>query len=177
MNTLVTMSRKTIIVIISLLFILTLFMLSYIIVINIDESNYTEIQTTPKFSFINVSRGGLFVSDSIKNRKSCLIIYFHSECDHCQYEAKEISKNFKRFENYQLLMISYEAVDSIINFKEKYKLNHDNITFLHDKEYKFEEIFGHTPIPTSFIYNRNQELVKVFKGEVKIEALLKYLEN
>ena len=41
----------------------------------------------------------------------------------------------------------------------------------------FEDIFGKSGIPASFIYNKQGKLVKQFKGEVKVNALLKYLKQ
>lgn len=41
----------------------------------------------------------------------------------------------------------------------------------------FDDIFGKSGVPASFIYDKNGKLVKQFKGEVKVEALLKYLKE
>ena len=75
-------------------------------------------------------------------------------------------------------MISFEETDTLQAFAEKYNLlNHSDLFVLHDKDLKFEKIFGDCPFPTSFIYNKEGNLVKHFKGEVKIETLLKYLNE
>lgn len=134
-----------------------------------------QIRNIPEFSFINTLTQNVYSNDSIDSEKTCLIIYFNSECDHCQYEAEQISTHIDKFENYQILMISYEPKESILAFREVYQLKNQIITFLQDPKFQFDDIFGNSPIPTSFIYNKNKELVKQFKGEVKIEALLKYL--
>lgn len=107
--------------------------------------------------------------------KSCLIIYYNSECEHCQYEAELISKQIEQFKDYQILMISYEPIEKILAYRKKFKLNYSFIEFLQDSKYQFDNIFGNSPFPSSFIYNKNRKLVKQFKGEVKTEAMLKYL--
>ena len=116
-----------------------------------------------------------FTNDSIQKEQAYLIVYFNSECEHCQNEAEQIGKQIDEFDIYQILMISYETKETILAFREKHKLINPSITFLQDSEYQFDDIFGNSPIPTSFIYNKKRALVKQFKGEVKTEALLNYL--
>ncbi len=162
------------------LFVVLILFLGYmlnVIVKKIKHRNLIteQIQSIPQFLFINSLNQNVYTDDSIEIDKACLIIYYNSECDHCNYEAEEISKHSEQFEDYQVIMISYEPIENILAFREKYKLNHTFITFLQDSQYQFDNIFGHSPIPTSFIYNKDKKLVKQFKGEVKVEALLKYL--
>jgi peroxiredoxin len=134
-----------------------------------------QIQSIPEFSFINVLNQNKYTNDSIAKEQACLIVYFNSECEHCQSEAEQISKQIHGFDTYQVLMISYEPQETILAFRETYKLISPAITFLQDTKSQFDDIFGNSPIPTSFIYNKNRALVKQFKGEVKTETLIKYL--
>ena len=134
-----------------------------------------QIQSIPEFSFINVLNQNNFTNDSLAKAQACLIVYFNSECEHCQSEAEQISKQINRFDKFQVLMISYEPIETILAFREYYKLLSPAITFLQDSESQFDDIFGNSPIPTSFIYNKNRVLVKQFKGEVKTQTLIKYL--
>jgi peroxiredoxin len=162
------------------LFVILMFFMGYmlsVIIKKVKRRNLIteQIQSIPQFSFMNSLNQNVFSNDSIENEKACLIIYYHSECDHCQYEAEEISKYSEQFENYQVIMISFEPVENILIFREKYNLNQPFIKFLQDTKYQFDDIFGHSPIPTLFIYNKDKTLVKQFKGEVKVESLLKYL--
>lgn len=162
------------------LFIILLLIVSYmlaIIVKKVKQKNALteQIQSIPEFSFINVLNQNKYTNDSIAKEQACLIVYFNSECEHCQSEAEQISKQIYEIEDFQVLMISYESQETILAFREKHNLLSPAITFLQDSESQFDEIFGRSPIPTSFIYNKKRDLVKQFKGEVKSETLLKYL--
>ncbi|MBA7591049.1 Thiol-disulfide oxidoreductase ResA [subsurface metagenome] len=153
--------------------------LCYSITIQIRQKKIIErkIQTLPQFSFQEIL-GNNFNSSYINSDKSCLIIYFHPECDHCHYEAEQICLNIDRFYNFQIVMISPASRESIENFANNYHLlEFDNITILIDSLDGFHDIFGHNPFPTSFIYNKERKLVKQFKGEVTTEALLNYLNQ
>lgn len=164
----------------TILFILLLLLVGYMLMVIVEKAKHKnviaeQIQSIPEFSFINIQDQNIYTNDSLSDEKACLIIYYNSECEHCQYEAEQISMQIDEFNDYQILMISYETIETILAFREKHKLISPSITFLQDSEYQFDDIFGRSPIPTSFIYNKNQNLVKQFKGEVKTETLIKYL--
>lgn len=136
-----------------------------------------KIQTLPKFSFQKIP-GGNFESSFINNNTPCLIIYFHPECEHCHYEAEQIRLNIDRFNESQIIMISTASRESLKDFADNYHLLEcDNISILIDTSDVFTDTFGPNPFPTTFVYNKNKKLVKHFKGEVKIEALLNYLKQ
>lgn len=136
-----------------------------------------KIQTIPEFIFCDLL-GEEFNSSCINKNNSYLIIYFHPECDHCHYEAEQIGLNNDLFYNFQIIMISTASRESVKDFANNYHLlEFDNITVLIDTLDVFHNTFGPNPFPTSFIYNKDRELVKQFKGEVSTEALLKYLNQ
>ncbi|MBN1650882.1 MAG: redoxin domain-containing protein [Bacteroidales bacterium] len=164
----------------TILFIILLLLVSYMLTVIVKKAKRKntlteQIQSIPEFLFINVLNQNNFTNDSIVKEQACLIVYFNSECEHCQNEAEQISKQIHGFDTFQVLMISYEPKETILTFRKKYKLLSPAITFLQDSESQFDDIFGNSPIPTSFIYNKERALVKQFKGEVKTEALIKYL--
>lgn len=154
-------------------------LLGFSIIKRIKQKNRIEnkIQTIPEFIFCDLL-GEEFNSSYINNNNSCLIIYFHPECEHCHYEAEQISLNIDQFYNFQIIMISPASRENVKDFANNYHLlEFDNITVLIDTLDVFHNTFGPNPFPTTFIYNKERKLVKQFKGEVKIEALLKYLNQ
>ncbi|RZL32280.1 MAG: redoxin domain-containing protein [Pedobacter sp.] len=131
-------------------------------------------QTLPNFTFYkldSVETGNTF----IENDKAVCIFYFNSDCEHCQYEAKEINKNIALFKNAQIVMVSFNTIKEIKDFSKQYNLNHPNVTFLQDPKLEFKKWFGETSVPAVFIYNAKHQLVKEYHGETKIEAITKYL--
>ncbi len=136
-----------------------------------------KIQTIPEFIYYDLF-GEKFNSSYINDNNSCLIIYFHPECEYCHYEAEQISLNIDRFYSFQIIMISTASRESVKDFANKYHLlEFDNISVLIDTLDVFHNTFGPNTFPASFIYNKERKLVKHFKGEVSTEALLKYLNQ
>jgi peroxiredoxin len=107
--------------------------------------------------------------------KSVLILYF-PDCDHCQREATEISNHLEAFKNYQVWFISTASYADIQRFSIQYKLmGHHNIHFVRTETQDVLSNFGGIPTPSVFIYSVEKRLVKAYKGETKIEEILKYL--
>ena len=104
------------------------------------------------------------------------IIYFNTDCDHCQYEATQIQKNISKFNNAQLLMLSIEPLANIRKFIKTYRLEgFSNLQVGQITGKTAVETFGFKSVPHILIYNADNQLVKEYKGETKIEAILKYL--
>lgn len=141
------------------------------------EAITRRIQNLPGFRFTDLYNE-VFESSFIPENQACLLMYFHPECEHCCYEAEQFINYAPELLPYQIVMISYDSIPNLKQFEKQYHLNEmENVTILHDPTGDFPKIFGTKIIPTSFIYSKKHKLKKIFKGEVKIEALLKYLQD
>lgn len=110
-------------------------------------------------------------------KASTIILFFHPECEHCQYEAKVISEKQQDFVGTNIWWVSMADSAVIRGFSKKYGLqNLPNNYFGHLPGEKITQTFGSVSVPHIFIYDKHQVLQKEFKGETKIEALLKYAQ-
>jgi len=136
-----------------------------------------QIQSLPPFAFNDYKTDAIFTDNNIHSGKAILIVYFHPECDFCQHEAEQISKHIDGFKDCQILFVSNAVKDSIASFAKTFKLsNQENVLLLLDKDFTFDDIFGKTGTPSSFLYNKRHKLLKNFKGFVKVDEILKYIE-
>lgn len=136
------------------------------------------INMLPNVSFLNIE-GKLINLHNFDKTNPLIIIYFHAECEHCQYEAQEIGHNANMFDTCQLLMISAnDSIKQLKDFCAKYNLwEVENIEVLIDKENRFSETFGRVVIPSVYIYDKNQKLKKRYLGETKLEAIISQIQN
>ncbi len=110
--------------------------------------------------------------------RATVVVYFNSECDHCQREARDIAANLYYFQDMNLLMVSDEHIATIENFIEKYGLKHPNICALCSVNNAFYRAFQTSILPSIFVYDKNGLLLKHHKGETKIdEAIAPILFN
>ncbi len=164
-------------IIIPLVVISVLVYFGYGIYSKIQEKKATaeRIEQIPDFTFATLESQD-FTKNELTEGSTTIFLYFNSECEFCQEEAKGISDSVESFKNTQLLFISREAPDTIKKFADFYTLStYDNIRFLHDQRGDFTRLFGATTIPYSLVYDVNQNLIEKFKGFVKVENLIKIL--
>lgn len=143
--------------------------------INHKKEVAENIKTIPTFTYKTID-GKVFTNTDLKKNIPTVFLYFNSECEHCQNEAEQIRDNVEKFENVQLVFISFEEPKKILDFATKYKLlDYDKITFLCDSKVNFATTFDVNTLPAVVIYDKNKKLLEKIKGEVKIEKILKQL--
>jgi len=115
--------------------------------------------------------------DEFNSRQKTVIFYFHPECEHCQYEAKEIGRHAAELENTNMLFITPDdSLPRIEAFLFSYNLLAvDNLTIFLDRDQQFKTYFGTFVFPSTFIYDTDKKLQRRFKGEIKMETILKTL--
>ncbi len=134
------------------------------------------VQTLQHVGFESLAGGKVYL-DEFDRQKPTVIIYFNPACEHCQYEATEIGRRAEQFGKVNTILVTPEpSVEKVKAFAQTYHLNEvDNLAILLDKDKQFIRYFGTAVFPSVFIYSANQKLVKSYKGEVKIEAIMESL--
>ena len=122
---------------------------------------------------------GQICVDGFNPNLPTVILYFHPECEHCQYEANEIGRQPERFAKANMILITPDdSIKRVEAFAGKYKLwQVDNLVILLDLKGQFKKEFGTSVVPSVFIYGANKRLLKQFVGEVKMEAVLKIIDD
>jgi len=135
-----------------------------------------KISHLPSFTLTDLEYK-IFNSSEVKTGP-VLILHFHPECEHCQYEISELLKEdiLKRLNS--VILVSGVPPDSIRRFLSQYNYTaYSNVIPLADTSGIFGDIFGSDIIPSVYIYGRDLKLRKVFYGEVKSDAIFKYLQD
>jgi len=143
-----------------------------------NHNKEVELQkkSLPIFQFYSQDLKVFYAKELEKNKAVC-IFYYNAECEHCQYEATQLSKTISSFKNTQVIMVSTNKPKETALFVKTYGLSNAGFIWLYDKEYAFYKWFGKSVTPSVYIYNTGHKLVKEYTGEVKIEAVIKYLGN
>ncbi len=128
----------------------------------------------PYFTFTTLD-GKRFTKDSFDRERIKFIYYFNSECEHCEKQGSWLAKDISTLDNLEVVFISFEEMDAIKNYRDKYNFNRDNITFLQDSRLTFSDKFGVEKFPSILIYNKKGKLIQKFEGETKVKDLLKYI--
>ncbi len=150
-----------------------------VIIVKIQQSLTTkkhltsQLQHCPKLTAVQFTSK---FTPALTNDKSTLIILFDPDCEHCQYEATQIRREQAAFSGAAVYWLTTQPMARARQFAQQYGL--DSLATMHVGTLTREEsnqMFGPTSVPHIFIYGRDGELKKEYKGEVKIAALLQYL--
>ncbi len=141
-----------------------------------SEQAAEKIRTLPVLVMKDI-RGNSFSTDQITSGP-LLITFFHPECDHCKYEISSFVSNDWIDSQLTILLVSYAKVDDIQSFiQEVGDIDALNMHILHDSDFRMSDLYRADVLPSNFIYNKELELVKVFKGATQLETILKYLNR
>lgn len=161
--------------------ILPIAIISFLVIMGykvVDKINYKKqvaenIKQMPVFSYFDLD-GNVFTKDNLPKNTPVLFVYFNSECDFCNHEAEMIQQNLEKLEDIQIVFISFEKMDRIKEFAQKYSLlQHDKINFIADSKATFATTFDVKSLPCLVLYDKDRNLIEKIKGQVKIETVLK----
>jgi len=168
------MVKKSLLILgITIVLVLALFMVYGIVEkVSAKKETQTKIQSIPIHAPLIGLDSARF---NIPTDKNLVLIYFNSECEHCQYELSQLNENIAEFEGIQFVLMSSENLSTIKSTSVKYELDRfDNIQFVKINPENVFDNFGSLSVPNIFIYGADGKLIKEFRGETKMEAILKY---
>jgi len=105
--------------------------------------------------------------EDIKIGSSSILIFFNSECEHCQWEMKHLEENLASLKEHQVLLISFEPEHEAIRFLKQHKLSRFYLKT--SPENVMSSFIG--GVPQTLLY-KGGNLIKHFNGSVKIEAII-----
>lgn len=134
------------------------------------------IEHIPLFTLKEMS-GKIFTNENLKKNIPVIFFYFNTECDFCQAEIEDVSKNIQKFKGVQLLFVSFEDIQEIKEFQTGHKLDvYDNVVFLCDYKNSFYDMFGIDHLPSSIVYDKHGNLLSRNNAAVKVDYILKVLK-
>ena len=131
----------------------------------------------PNFEFKNLDNL-TFCKDSLKKKTEIILIYFNTECNHCQEELNQFVKNYKQVKHLNILFISSQKIEELQKFYKQNNLcKYPEINILYCDFQRFQHYFGIATIPTTWIYGDNRELKKKYNGEVSLSIIIHRIES
>ncbi|MCH8234485.1 MAG: redoxin domain-containing protein [Bacteroidetes bacterium] len=171
--------RKTLLVVIIIVIVGLVSWLVYSSVRKLEQKEIRMeiISSIPSLSFQDLN-GNPVQLNEITFAKPMVLILFNSECEYCRYEAMSISENIDQLDEAMIVFLSAEEIDVIRSFGETYGLlEHANILCGQVDYPELTAVFKSVSYPNIFIYGNDGRLVKEFRGETKVEAILNAVKN
>jgi peroxiredoxin len=147
---------------IRLIFIITLVTVIFVIIFFFFKKEQTKKQfsSLPDFSFTEID-GYVNSTKILPSYDGYMIIMFINDCEACNAHAKLFAENLKSLENFYLLFLSPDSLETIKSFIIKNQLyDKENVNYGHIDSKIVYLKFGKSTIPRVFIYNENRKLIK-----------------
>jgi peroxiredoxin len=154
---------------------LILFLAAGILKKNVRTARVSErIRKLPDLTLTDINGKPLITSQI--GSGPLLITFFHPDCEYCSYEISSLLASEYLIEHLTFLLVSYADSNEVRAFIKQQNIPDScRIHIIHDPELKLADLFGADIIPANYIYNESLELIKVFKGSVRPETIIKYL--
>ncbi len=162
-------------------FFLLLSLLSVLQLVNAQSDStkapYLRFPNFPPVKLLLPDSASYFTKNDLPKKSAVMMILFNPQCEHCQQETEAITKNIDKFKGIKIIMATFMPFDSMMAFREKYKLaEYDNIIVAQDKSYFLPTFYMIHNLPFHAFYNKKKELISVFEGSMKIETALKQFD-
>lgn len=145
----------------------------FIFLLLIGKSQLSVGDKLPVFILEN-NKGELIDLNATENDKFIFIDFWASWCGPCRKANKKIAKYQSKFEELEVVGISIDTDEN--KWKEaikKDKLNHINLIERMGFDGKVVTLFGVEVLPSSFLINKEKQLIAINPTEKEIQQLIK----
>ena len=119
-----------------------------------------------------------YTKEDLPKKLPVLLMMFNPQCEHCQHETEELIKNIDAFKKIQVVMATSMHFDSMLVFREKYRLgDHPKIVVGQDTHFFLFSFFENRNLPFHAFYDKKKLLKKVFEGSVSILSILEMYKD
>jgi len=111
-------------------------------------------------------------------KQETLIMYFSPDCDHCIKQMNEMNKRMKDLKKLQIIMVTYQPMDLLVDFIKTYKLQkYSNIKAGRDAKFLLPGFYQIKSLPYFALYDKEGKLITVFESNTKVDTLIKAFEK
>jgi thiol-disulfide isomerase/thioredoxin len=139
---------------------------------------YKRFPSFPPAKLLLPDSVSFFSQHDIKRKSPVMLMLFNPTCEHCRHETEEIIKNINAFKGKQIIMATMMPFDSMMAYREKYKLHqYKNITVVQDIHFFLPSFYDIRNLPFVAFYNKNNKLISVYEGAMPIAKALEELKK
>jgi thioredoxin-related protein len=110
-----------------------------------------------------------FTKADLPKKKPVMLMIFSPMCEHCKRETEELVKNIDLFSKSTIVMATQMPYDSMMSFREKYKLGQfENIIVGQDTQYFLPSFYMISYLPFLAFYDKKGRLISSFDGSLPL---------
>lgn len=147
--------------------------LLFAILLALPAPGYAQ-KTLPDFHFLNTDKEAVD-KKSIPKGKPLLLIYFRSDCDHCEHTAMQLKGVATKYPA-MIWMVSAEEIPALRTFEDMVGLyDISNLTVLQDNSHQMHKAYNFTKLPFIVLYSASGKELKTFDELPSVETVRKIL--
>ncbi|MBD1378662.1 thiol-disulfide oxidoreductase ResA [Metabacillus arenae] len=108
--------------------------------------------------------------------KGVFLNFWGTWCEPCKREMPYMARQYDHYKNQGVEILAVNVGESnlaVSNFMEQYQLNFPVVM---DKDRQVLNAYGVKPLPTTFLINKNGEVIKVITGSMTERTIRDYME-
>ncbi|WP_068596405.1 TlpA family protein disulfide reductase [Vaginella massiliensis] len=144
-----------------------------------QQNNYELPKTIPDFQYLDIHQNKLYSNVDLPRKGNTLIVFYTTECIHCQIAVQHMSENFERFKNTHVVMITtYDkaAIEAFVNNFAPAMKDAKNVTWLQDTNDEFLFTFNPISYPSFYLYDKSRNLLTYKKGSIEFRDVFDYVK-
>ena len=116
--------------------------------------------------------------NTLQTNMPMMICYFHPECEFCAIEIEELINHKSKFENVQMIFVSFASINEIKKYLETYKIDSfKHVLIANDYKGDLVSKLNIKAPPTCFIYDKSLNLKRKIKGLTSVNELIKHIPH
>ncbi|MFA6057660.1 MAG: redoxin domain-containing protein [Taibaiella sp.] len=117
----------------------------------------------------------LVSNKDIPKGKALMLIYFRSDCDHCEHTAQQLKTTAAKYP-VTIWMVSAEPLPTLRTFEEMMGLyDFDNLTVMQDHTQSMHRWFDFEKLPFIVLFDKSGKELKIFDELPTVETIKKIL--
>lgn len=150
-----------------------------ILCISMNVAAQTPAATIPDFTFFKFDKT-VFTNKDLATGKKIFIVFFDTECDHCQHGIQYLNQHQKELAKAAVYLISMDSKEKVTSFLGKYGNNltgKKNILLLQDTKNEFILKFSPRKYPSLFLYSPQKKLLLYDDDEKKLPVFFQKIKS
>lgn len=148
--------------------------------VTLSESSHAQAfkNGLPAIEVLLSDSSRVFRTTTFDKSKPVVLLLFHTTCEHCQQEARDLLTRKKELEKIRLVMISTEPLSLVRAFYRQYALSQvKDLVIGRDHKLVTPKMFMYESFPFCAVYGKSHRFIRSFERNFNTDSILSVLKR
>jgi len=114
----------------------------------------------------------IYSTSQIQEGKYTVILYFRTDCPHCQKEMADILKSGSDLKTLNIIFLTIKPLKDLKRYAKFFKLaDYPNIITACDNKHEFLNYYKPAQVPYLLVFGPSKKLFRIYEGPVPVDSL------